>query len=84
MINVYIVQHRDDFEGLYVAAETRGQAKAYMAYDEGWPFVEYYAKIVKKNVPEHMYGYLSVDECEQLGLECYDEEGNIIRRGGVE
>ena len=74
--NIYVVAHKDDFMGLYVAAETRGQAKAYMANEEGYPFTEYYARIAKKDVDLKLYGYLTADDCRLLGLKCYDESGN--------
>ena len=78
MTNIWVVSHKDDFQGLYVAAKTRGQAKAFMADDEGYFFTEYRARIAKKNVDFDGFGYLTPYECKLFGLKCYDESGNEI------
>ena len=81
MKNIYIVSHKDDFYGLYVAAKTRGQAKAYVADDEGNPFAEYRARLVVKNAEFDGTGYLTQKELQRLGLAVsgyYDENGNWV------
>lgn len=71
-MNVYICRYKTDEEPLYVGEETPFWAKQYYASEMGCDYIDVRYCTVLKNV-KCGKGFLTVEECDRLGLVCREE-----------